>query len=234
MLKVKNLSAGYGDIQILFNVSMEIKDGEVVALIGANAAGKTTTIKCISGLIKEISGEIYFEGKKINNIPAYERVNLGLIQVCEGRSLFPMMTVQENLYLGAYSKRARKKLNESLETVYELLPDLYTKKSQLAGSLSGGQQQMVAIGRGLMGVPKILIMDEPSLGLAPVITQRVFEIIEKIKEQGTTVLLVEQNVVKTLELADRGYVMENGRIIMNEEAKSLLRNDNLRKAYMGI
>jgi branched-chain amino acid transport system ATP-binding protein len=233
-LKVKNLSAGYGDIQILFNVSMEIKDGEVVALIGANAAGKTTTIKCISGLIKEISGEIYFEGKKINNIPAYERVNLGLIQVCEGRSLFPMMTVQENLYLGAYSKRARKKLNESLETVYELLPDLYTKKSQLAGSLSGGQQQMVAIGRGLMGVPKILIMDEPSLGLAPVITQRVFEIIEKIKEQGTTVLLVEQNVVKTLELADRGYVMENGRIIMNEEAKSLLRNDNLRKAYMGI
>jgi len=234
LLKVKNLSAGYGDIQILFNVSMEIKDGEVVALIGANAAGKTTTIKCISGLIKEISGEIYFEGKKINNIPAYERVNLGLIQVCEGRSLFPMMTVQENLYLGAYSKRARKKLNESLETVYELLPDLYTKKSQLAGSLSGGQQQMVAIGRGLMGVPKILIMDEPSLGLAPVITQRVFEIIEKIKEQGTTVLLVEQNVVKTLELADRGYVMENGRIIMNEEAKSLLRNDNLRKAYMGI
>jgi len=234
MLKIKSLSAGYGDIQVLREINFSIKKGETVALLGANASGKTTFINSISGLVKPIKGEIYFEEKKISNLPAYKIAELGLIQVCEGRNLFPLMTVEENLQLGAYIKRARPNLNKNIKMIYEMLPVLYERRKQKAGSLSGGEQQMLAIGRGLMSNPKILMLDEPSLGLAPIIVQMVFEIIKKIKEQNITILLVEQNVVKSLKIADRGYIMENGRITLSGEASKLLADNRIRKAYMGI
>lgn len=234
MLKIKSLSAGYGDIQVLREINFSIKKGETVALLGANASGKTTFINSISGLVRPIKGEIYFEGEKIDNLPAYKIAELGLIQVCEGRNLFPLMTVEENLQLGAYVKRARPNLNKNIKMIYEMLPILYERRKQKAGSLSGGEQQMLAIGRGFMSNPKILMLDEPSLGLAPIIIQKVFETIKKIKEQNTTILLVEQNVVKSLKIADRGYIMENGRITLGGEASKLLADDKIRKAYMGI
>jgi branched-chain amino acid transport system ATP-binding protein len=234
VLKIKNLSAGYGDIQVLKDINFSIKKGETIALLGANASGKTTFINSISGLVKPIKGEIYFEEKKIINLPAYKRVELGLIQICEGRNLFPFMTVEENLQLGAYAKRARLYLEKNIKMIYEMLPILYERRKQKAGSLSGGEQQMLAIGRGLMSNPKILMFDEPSLGLAPILVQKVFEIIKKIKEQNITILLVEQNVVKSLKIADRGYIMENGKITLSGEASKLLNDDKLRKAYMGI
>jgi len=234
MLKIKSLSAGYGDIQVLREVNFSIKKGETVALLGANASGKTTFINSISGLVRPIKGEIYFEEKKISNLPVYKIAELGLIQVCEGRNLFPLMTVEENLQLGAYIEQARPDLNKNIKMVYEMLPILYERRKQKAGSLSGGEQQMLAIGRGLMSNPKILMFDEPSLGLAPIIVQKVFEIIKKIKEQNITILLVEQNVVKSLKIADRGYIMENGKIVLSGEANKLLNNDKIRKAYMGI
>ena len=234
VLKIKSLSAGYGDIQVLREINFSIKKGETVALLGANASGKTTFINSISGLVRPIKGEIYFEGEKIDNLPAYKIAELGLIQVCEGRNLFPLMTVEENLQLGAYVKRARPNLNKNIKMIYEMLPILYERRKQKAGSLSGGEQQMLAIGRGFMSNPKILMLDEPSLGLAPIIIQKVFETIKKIKEQNTTILLVEQNVVKSLKIADRGYIMENGRITLGGEASKLLADDKIRKAYMGI
>jgi len=234
VLIIRGLSAGYGDIQVLHEVNLTVDKGELIALLGANAAGKTTLINCISGLVKETSGTIEFEGDAINALTAYERVNRGLIQVCEGRNLFPLMTVAENLQLGAYSQRARQRIKENLEMVYSFLPILFERRKQKAGSLSGGQQQMVAIGRGLMADPKILMLDEPSLGLAPVISQAVFETVQKIKEQGVTILLVEQNVVKALQMASRGYVLENGRINSSGSAGELLDDDGVRKAYMGI
>lgn len=234
MLKIKSLSAGYGDIQVLREVNFSMKKGETVALLGANASGKTTFINSISGLVRPIKGEIYFEGKKIDNLPAYKIAELGLIQICEGRRLFPLMTVEENLQLGAYIKRARPNLNKNIKMIYEMLPILHERRKQKAGSLSGGEQQMLAIGRGIMSNPKILILDEPSLGLAPIIIQKVFEIIKKIKEQNITILLIEQNVVKSLKIADRGYIMENGKIVLSGEASKLLADDKIRKAYMGI
>lgn len=234
VLKIKSLSAGYGDIQVLREINFSIKKGETVALLGANASGKTTFINSISGLVRPIKGEIYFEGEKIDNLPAYKIAELGLIQVCEGRNLFPLMTVEENLQLGAYVKRARPNLNKNIKMIYEMLPILYERRKQKAGSLSGGEQQMLAIGRGFMSNPKILMLDEPSLGLAPIIIQKVFETIKKIKEQNTTILLVEQNVIKSLKIADRGYIMENGRITLGGEASKLLADDKIRKAYMGI
>ena len=234
VLKIKSLSAGYGDIQVLREINFSIKKGETVALLGANASGKTTFINSISGLVRPIKGEIYFEGEKIDNLPAYKIAELGLIQVCEGRNLFPLMTVEENLQLGAYVKRARPNLNKNIKMIYEMLPILYERRKQKAGSLSGGEQQRLAIGRGFMSNPKILMLDEPSLGLAPIIIQKVFETIKKIKEQNTTILLVEQNVIKSLKIADRGYIMENGRITLSGEASKLLADDKIRKAYMGI
>lgn len=234
MLVIKELNAGYGDVQVLRDVNLTVEEGEMVALLGANASGKTTLINCISGLVKETSGQIILDGEELNHIPAFERVNRGLIQVCEGRNLFPLMTVEENLLLGAYSQRARGQMEENLKMAYELLPILYEKRKQKAGSLSGGQQQMVAIGRGLMASPKILMLDEPLLGLAPVIVQLVFETIARIREQGTTILLVEQNVVKALQMANRGYVMANGQITMSGAACDLLSDPGIRKVYMGI
>lgn len=234
MLVLNNLRAGYGDVEVLHGVDLEVHSGEVVALLGANAAGKTSLINCVSGLIPATDGQILFEGTDITNYPAHARAQMGVIQVCEGRNLFPDMTVEENLELGAYSKRARQHVKETMESVYHLLPVLQERRKDLAGSLSGGQQQMVAIGRGLMSMPKILMLDEPSLGLAPVIVRTVFQTIERIAEAGTTILLVEQNVVKTLEVASRAYVLENGNIVMAGKSCDLLKDDKLRQSYMGI
>ncbi|MDI3535153.1 MAG: branched-chain amino acid transport system ATP-binding protein [Thermosediminibacterales bacterium] len=234
MLRIKDVNVFYGDIQALHNISMEINQGEIVALVGANAAGKTTTIQTISGINKCKSGSIEFMGERIDNKPPNKIVEMGVVQVPEGRKLFPFMTVLENLELGAYTPEARKHKKETLEMVFEMLPVLKERQKQLAGSLSGGQQQMCAIGRGLMARPKLIMFDEPSLGLAPILVQKTFEIIKKISEQGTTVLLVEQNVQHSLKMADKGYVLENGRIVLEGKGEDLLNNEYLKKAYLGI
>jgi len=234
LLEVKGLDAGYDDVPVLRGVSLRVDAGEVVALLGSNAAGKTTLINVISGLIRPTAGDIIFEGEPITHLPPYERVRRGIVQVPEGRHPFPSMTVHENLELGAFSPRARASVAENLSYVYDLLPRLADKKRRLAGSLSGGEQQMLAIGRGLMSRPRLLMLDEPSLGLAPIVVQTVFKLVEDIRRQGTTILLVEQNVVKALGLADRGYVLERGGISLEGKAADLLADEGLRKAHMGI
>jgi branched-chain amino acid transport system ATP-binding protein len=234
LLSIENLHAYYGDIQALWGVSLRAEPGTVVTIVGANAAGKTTTLKCISGLIRKKTGRISFEGRPIEQEPAHHIVDLGIVQIPEGRQLFPFMSVQENLELGAYSFRAKASKARSLEMVYELLPVLKARRKQLAGSLSGGEQQMCAIARGLMATPKLLMLDEPSLGLAPIIVQEVFALITTIRQQGTTVLLVEQNVRHALSTADRGYVLENGRVVLEGPGADLLQDDRLTKAYLGV
>jgi branched-chain amino acid transport system ATP-binding protein len=233
-LSVEKIEVRYGDALALFNVSLEVKQGEIVSIVGANGAGKSTTLKAISGLLKPKSGQIFFAGKRLNEIPAHAIVDLGIIQIPEGRQLFPYMTTLENLELGSYTPDARKGADESLNRVFELFPILNERREQLAGTLSGGEQQMLAIGRGLMGLPKLLMLDEPSLGLSPIMVKVIFEAIGKINQAGTTVLLVEQDVKKSLSLAQRGYVMENGKITLQGEGQELLANEHLRKAYLGI
>jgi len=234
VLEIKKLNAGYGDTQVLWDIDFSIKKGDVVALLGANAAGKSTFINAIFGLVTRISGEIILEGENINDLLPFERVKKGLVQVCEGRRLFPDMKVEENLKLGAYSRRKDINIDKKLEEIYDFLPVLKEKQNQKARNLSGGQQQMVAIGRALMAEPKLLVLDEPSQGLAPVLVQDVFNTIEKIKLQDVTVILVEQNVMKALRIADIGYVLESGRITLKGNANELLADDSLRRAYMGI
>ena len=234
MLVIKNLGSGYGDLQVLRDINLSVKKGEMVSILGANAAGKTTLINTLSGLVKTKQGQIIFAGEDITDAKPAVRVEKGLIQVCEGRNLFPMMTVEENLGLGAYCKRARPYLKENIEKVYELLPMLHEKRKLRANLLSGGQQQMVAIGRGLMASPKILMLDEPSMGLAPVIVDTLFETIGRIKATGATIILVEQNVVRALSISDRGYVLENGQIRISGLSSDLLKNEDIRAAYMGI
>lgn len=234
MLSINNLYVGYGETTVVQGVSMEVREGELVSLVGANGVGKTTLLKTISGLLQARSGECRFLGKNISKLEPQEIVARGLIQVPEGRKLFPAMSVLENLELGAYTKEAKKKRKHSLEVVFEMLPDLKTKSHNLAGTLSGGQQQMLAIGRGLMSSPKLLILDEPSIGLSPLLTQIMFEIIAKIKAQGVTLLLVEQNVHHALGMADRGYVIEQGQIVMDGPAQKLLHDEHLKKAYLGM
>jgi branched-chain amino acid transport system ATP-binding protein len=224
----------YGDAIALFGISLEVHKGEVVSIVGANGAGKSTTIKTISGLLKPRKGQILFEGKRLNEVAAHSIVDLGIIQIPEGRQLFPYMTTLENLELGSYTPGARKKVSESLQRVFDLFPLLRERKDQLAGTLSGGEQQMLAMGRGLMAIPKLLMLDEPSLGLAPIMVKTIFEAISKINQAGTTILLVEQDVKKSLSLARRGYVMENGKITLQGEAQELLANEHLKKAYLGI
>ena len=233
-LSVERIEVRYGDALALFGVSLEVQQGEIVSLVGANGAGKTTALKAISGLLKPRSGRILFAGNRLNDLPAHAIVNLGIVQIPEGRQLFPYMTTRENLELGSYTPEARKRFDDSLGQVFELFPLLKERKSQLAGTLSGGEQQMLAIGRGLMAIPRLLMLDEPSLGLAPMMVKSIFAAIEAINRQGTTILLVEQDVQKSLALAKRGYVMENGRITLQGEAKELLSNEHLRKAYLGI
>jgi branched-chain amino acid transport system ATP-binding protein len=235
LLKVENLQTGYGDVQILFEASLEINQGEIVALIGANGAGKTTMLKTISGLIRTWKGKIIFEGQEIHNMPSHRTVALGLIQVAEGRKLFPHLSVRENLELGSFIKSARKNRAQSLDKVFSLFPLLAERMSQSAGTLSGGEQQMLAIGRGLMTQPRVLMLDEPSLGLAPMLVADIFQAVEEINQQdGTTVLIVEQNAVQTLSMAHRGYVLENGRIELSGTGEELLQDDRIRTAYLGL
>ncbi len=233
-LSLDKVEVRYGDAIALFGISLEVPEGEIVSIVGANGAGKSTTLKAISGLLKPKSGQIFFAGKRLNEIPAYAIVDLGIIQIPEGRQLFPYMTTLENLELGSYTPEARKKAADSIHRVFELFPILLERKMQLAGTLSGGEQQMLAIGRGLMALPKLLMLDEPSLGLAPIMVKAIFEAVAKINQAGTTILLVEQDVKKSLSLAKRGYVMENGKITLQGGAKELLANEHLKKAYLGI
>ncbi|HOA77765.1 MAG TPA: ABC transporter ATP-binding protein [Thermosynergistes sp.] len=234
MISVKELDAGYGDIQVLRGVSLEINEGEIVSLVGANAAGKSTMVKALSGIIKPWRGQVLFDGVRVDTLEPHEIVELGIVQVPEGRRLFPQMSVLENLLLGAYTPRARRDYEKTLRDIFEMFPILKERQNQLAGSLSGGEQQMCAIGRGLMAKPKLLMLDEPSLGLAPILVAQVLNMVKAIREQGVTVLLVEQNVRQSLALADRGYVLENGRIVMEGPSAALLADDRLRQAYLGM
>jgi branched-chain amino acid transport system ATP-binding protein len=234
LLEIKNLSVSYGDVPALKQLSFSVREKSIVTLVGANAAGKTTTIKTISGLVPAREGEIWFEGEQIDNLPAFERVSRGIVQVPEGRRVFPYMNVHENLLIGAYSKKARVKIKHTLDYVYSLFPILQERSKQMAGTLSGGQQQMLAIARGLMSLPKIIMLDEPSLGLAPVIVTQMFSIVKEINEQGMTILLVEQNVHQSLKLSDYAYVVENGELVMEGKAADLSENPDVIKAYIGL
>jgi branched-chain amino acid transport system ATP-binding protein len=234
LLAIKDIEVSYGDVQVIFGVSLEIQQGEIVSIIGANGAGKSTILKTISGLINPHGGAIYLNNQAIHKSPPEEIVNRGVIHVPEGRRLFPLMTVRENLEVGAFNPEADKVKEETLKQVYALLPRLEEREGQLAVTLSGGEQQMVAIGRGLMARPKVLMLDEPSLGLAPLLVKEIFITVEKIAEQGTTVLLVEQDVRNSLSMSDRGYVLEHGRVVMEGAGDELLENPHIRKAYLGI
>ncbi|MEI3606636.1 ABC transporter ATP-binding protein [Pseudogracilibacillus sp. SE30717A] len=234
MLKLDQINLSYGEVQALWDVSLEVKEGSIVALLGANAAGKSSTINAISGLFKPSSGKISFQGKDITSLSPNEIVEEGVIQVPEGRKLFDFMTIQENLELGAYNKRSRKNLNKNLKMVYEMFPILEERKNHLAGEMSGGQQQMCAIGRGLMSQPKLLIIDELSLGLAPILVQDLMSSLVDIKNSGITIFLVEQNVNLSLQIADYAFVLENGTVTLDGTAEELLDNPYLKKAYLGI
>jgi branched-chain amino acid transport system ATP-binding protein len=234
LLEVRDLSLAYGDVQVLFGVSLRVEEGEIVTLLGSNGAGKTTTLRAISGLRPPRGGEVLFRGESLLSVPASKRAEMGIALVPEGRELWPMLTVRENLELGAYTKSARARSGANLERVFSLFPRLRERHAQMAGSLSGGEQQMCAIGRGLMACPKLLMLDEPSLGLAPVMVKAIFENLSRINAQGMTILLVEQNVLRSLQLAHRGYVLENGRIALEGPAADLLGSRHIKQAYLGL
>ena len=234
MLEVSDLDVFYGDAQALHGMALRVDEGEVVTLVGANGAGKTTTLRAISGLARVARGDIVFEGESIAGRPGHARSELGISLVPEGRELWPSLTVLENLELGCYAQSARKHRGESLERVFDLFPRLHERTKQVAGSMSGGEQQMVAIARSLMSRPRLLMFDEPSLGLAPVVVTQVFAIIRRLAKEGLTILLVEQNLKKALEVADRGYVVETGSITLQGPARELLSNEGIRAAYLGI
>jgi len=234
MLEVNKINAFYGDAQALWDLSFNVDEGEVITIVGSNGAGKTTTLRAVAGVLHPRSGGITFLGKRIDAVPAHKIVEEGIAHIMEGRKLFSYMTVRENLELGAYTPRAWKRREKTLEWVHELFPILKEREKQLAGTLSGGEQQMLAIGRGLMSMPKLLMLDEPSLGLAPKLVLLVFDIIRRINKEGVTVLLVEQNVHHALTLANRGYVLETGRITLEGKGKELLENPLVKKAYLGM
>ena len=233
MLKLRDISAGYGKSEVLRGVSLDVEQGEVVTLVGAHGAGKTTTLKTLCGLLQATGGSIEFEGLKLSGKAPHEIVELGISMVPEGRQLFPFLTVQENLLMGAYKRSARSVRDQRMAEVLEIFPRVRERLPQLAGSLSGGEQQMVAIARGMMAGPKLLIMDEPSLGLSPLLVEQMFDVVRLVASRGTTVLLVEQNVFHTLKLADRGYVLENGTITLTGTGGELLANPHVRRAYLG-
>ena len=233
LIKVENLAAGYGLVEVLRSISLEINQGEVVAVLGSNGVGKTTLNNCLSGLIKPNNGKISFGDEVISNKSPEEIVDMGLIHVPEGRKLFPNLTVKDNLELGSY-RRGKSNRASNLENVLDIFPKLSERISQTAGTLSGGEQQMVAIGRGLMGDPRLLLLDEPSLGLSPLLVEQMFELIKKISDNGLTVLLVEQNVTQSLSIADRAYVIEEGSIAISGLSKDLLKNADLKKSYLGL
>ena len=228
------MDAFYGDLQALHSVSFDVSEGEIVALVGANAAGKTTTLRVISGTLAPRAGRLSFRGADLGSVPAHRRVDLGIVQVPEGRRLFPFMSVMENLLLGAHTGGARVARDASLEQAFALFPALAERKGQLAGSLSGGEQQMLAIGRALMARPKLLMLDEPTLGLAPMLVRTIFETVKRINAAGVTVLLVEQNVRQALALAHRACVLENGRLVLAGPARDILADDRLKRAYLGL
>ena len=234
MLKVKSIEVFYGDLQALRGVSLEVNRGEVVSILGSNGAGKSTTLMAISGILKPRRGEILFEQDLIHRYPSSRIVALGIVQIPEGRQIFPTLTVIENLEMGAQFPKAKKTRNETLGWVFKLFPRLEERKGQLAGTLSGGEQQMLAIGRGLMSLPTLLMLDEPSLGLSPLLVKSIFDIIREINRQGTTILLVEQNVFHSLSLSDRAYVLENGSVVMSGTGKDLLTDQHIRQSYLGL
>jgi branched-chain amino acid transport system ATP-binding protein len=234
VFEAKDIDVFYGDAQALYGLSLQVREGEVVTLVGANGAGKTTTLRAISGLLPVARGDITFEGRSLLGVPAHRRAELGIALVPEGRELWPQLTVRENLELGAYGKAARRHLSGSLERVYELFPVVKERSRQVAGSMSGGEQQMVAIARALMTRPRLLMLDEPSLGLAPVVVSQVFDTIRRLHAEGLTILLVEQNLKKALEMADRGYVVETGSISIEGAAADLLADPTVRSAYLGV
>lgn len=233
MLEVKDLQVYYGMIQAIKGISFEVNQGEVIALIGANGAGKTTILHTVTGLLAPKAGSIVFEGQDISKIPAHKIVSMGMAHVPEGRRVFAQLSVYDNLKMGAYTRKDKNEIEESLAMVYKRFPRLEERKNQMAGTLSGGEQQMLAMGRALMSKPKIVLMDEPSMGLSPLLVAEVFKIIEEIRKSGTTVLLVEQNAKKALEIADRAYVLETGRIVLSGDAHELMNNDSVKKAYLG-
>ena len=233
MLTIKDLNVYYGVIQAIKGVSFEVKQGEVIALLGANGAGKTTILHTITGLVSAKSGSIVFEGNELTKIPAHKIVSLGMAHVPEGRRVFSELTVYDNLIMGAYTRKDKKEIADTLEMVYTRFPRLKERKNQIAGTLSGGEQQMLAIGRALMSHPKIILMDEPSMGLSPIFVEEIFDIVREISKSGTTVLLVEQNAKKTLEIADRAYVLETGNIVLTGDAKDLINDSKVKAAYLG-
>ena len=234
MLRLEGVDAFYGDLQALYGVSLELEQGRVFALVGANAAGKSTTLRVISGLLTPRQGRVVFDGQDLTRVPAHQRVDLGIVQVPEGRRLFPFMSVVENLLLGAHTPRARAARDETLRSVYTMFPVLEDRRAQLAGSLSGGEQQMCAIGRALMARPRVLMLDAPTLGLAPVLVSRIFETVRTINAGGMTVLLVEQNVRQALTLADRAAVLESGHLVLSGRGPELLGDERLKRAYLGL
>ncbi len=234
MLEVKNIDVFYGDLQVIFDVSFGVNKGEVVALIGANGAGKSTILRTISGLVHPVRGDIVFDGQTINKLHNYSLIELGLVHVPEARRLFPEMTVEENLDIGSLRGQAKKQRKVNKDKIFELFPRLLERRRQLAGTLSGGEQQMLAIGRGLMSLPKLMMLDEPSLGLAPILVKEVFRVIEQVRSEGMTVLIVEQNVKQTLAIADRAYVLENGKLVMSGKAADLANDEHVRAAYLGV
>ncbi|HJB82037.1 MAG TPA: ABC transporter ATP-binding protein [Candidatus Mediterraneibacter intestinavium] len=233
MLEVKDLEVYYGVIQAIKGVSFEVNQGEVIALIGANGAGKTTILHTITGLLSPKKGQVLFEGKDITKVPAHKIVSMGMAHVPEGRRVFAELSVYENLKMGAYTRKDKSEIEESLANVYKRFPRLEERKNQMAGTLSGGEQQMLAMGRALMSKPKIILMDEPSMGLSPILVNEIFDIIQAVSESGTTVLLVEQNAKKALSIADRAYVLETGNIVLEGNANDLLEDDSIKKAYLG-
>ena len=234
MLRVSNLNVAYGKLQVLWNVSLEVREGELVSLIGPNGAGKTTLLRTISGLLKPISGTIEFMGRRIDGLPPHKICKLGLIHIPEGRGIFPLMSVLENLQMGAYTGELRKRFERNVKEVFRLFPVLSERLGQVAETLSGGEMQMLSIGRGLIAEPKLLMLDEPTIGLAPKLSELIFDSISKLHEEGLTILLVSQEVRRALELADRAYVMENGRIVLEGTGEELLENPNIKKSYLGL
>jgi branched-chain amino acid transport system ATP-binding protein len=233
VLTLEHVDAGYGPSQVLHDVTLQVGDGEIVALLGANAAGKSTTMKTIFGLVRPWKGTVTFAGERIDRTPTSAIIRSGMVLVPEARRIFPRMSVLENLQMGAFSRGGNEDLAPDLERVYSLFPRLKERTSQIAGTLSGGEQQMLAMGRGLMARPRLMCMDEPSMGLSPILVQTVFDTIDTIRKQGVTVFLVEQNAFMALNIADRGYVLQQGRIVLSDTAKNLLTNDLVRRAYLG-
>ncbi|GLH69327.1 ABC transporter ATP-binding protein [Geothrix rubra] len=234
MLRIEKLNFSYGDLKVLWDVDLEVKEGEIVTVVGANGAGKSTTLKNISRLVKPDSGALTFDGQDLSRLPSHRVVELGVVQVPEGRRIFPEMTVMENLRMGSYVKGTRKDRERNVEWVFDLFPRLQERQKQLGGTMSGGEQQMLAIARGLMANPKLLLLDEPSLGLSPLLVKNIFDIITGINRQGVTILLVEQNVYQSLRIAHRAYVMETGRVVLTGGGQELLDNEHVKKAFLGM